>query len=322
MGASVIEPELKALLGEIDDVDVVYDAEFGAMTTYRVGGSCAAMITAKSSAGLGKLLGLIAPRPIYVLGNGSNTLVADRGWDGVVLRLAEEFEQIEISNGLVRLGAAVSLPIAARRLAAAGVGGMEWAVGIPGTIGGAIKMNAGGHGSDTATWLETAELYRFSDGRYRLQDVTKDGLALRYRASNVGDLDVVTSATFALTSRESSELKQKINDIVGWRREHQPGGQNAGSVFVNPAQDYSARLIESIGMKGFRLGTAEVSSRHANFIQADPGGSGDDVFELIWMVQQRVEKELGIRLRTEIRLMGFDPERSRYLKGDLSDDSH
>ncbi len=313
---TTVDARLRARLDQICDLQVEHDAAFGAMTTFRVGGRCTAMITCRSLSALGELLSVISPKPIYVLGNGSNTLVSDGGWDGIVLKLADEFEEIEGNCGLVRLGAAVSLPVAARQLSAAGMGGMEWAVGIPGTVGGAVKMNAGGHGSDTATWIEAAEIYRFSSGGYRMQRATREELGLRYRGSNLGDMDVVTSATFSLTPREPAESREAISEIVAWRREHQPGGQNAGSVFVNPENDHAARLIESVGMKGFRYRSAEVSSRHANFIQASPGGSGDDVFELIWMVQQRVEVELGVRLRTEIKLIGFDADRSRHLRGE------
>lgn len=315
-GVGLITAEVQAGLTQIEDVYVEYDAEFGSKTTYRVGGRCRAMITCQSLGSLGEVLELVSPRPIYVLGNGSNTLVSDRGWEGIVLRLLGDFEKITVMPTLARLGAAVSLPVAARKLASLGLGGMEWAVGIPGTVGGAVKMNAGGHGSETAGWLEGAEVYRFSEGGYHLQKASTGDLGLRYRGSNITDMDVVASASFNLVNREEAESKRMISEIVSWRREHQPGGQNAGSVFVNPDNDHAARLIESIGLKGLKYRTAEVSQRHANFIQSSAGGSGDDVFELIWLVEQRVEVELGVRLRTEIKLIGFDVERSRYLRGE------
>ncbi|TAN21748.1 MAG: UDP-N-acetylmuramate dehydrogenase [Actinomycetota bacterium] len=307
--------DLRAMLWDISDVVVDYDAEFGSKTTYRVGGRCSARITCGTLAALEAVLDLIAPRPIFVLGNGSNTLVGDRGWDGIVLVLSGEFEQIEIAGDRVILGAAVSLPVAARQLAAAGLGGMEWAVGIPGTVGGAVKMNAGGHGSQTSSWLEDAKVFRFSENGYELRAASSSDLSMGYRSSNIGDRDVVGSASFRLVSTKPPDSKRIISDIVNWRRDNQPGGQNAGSVFVNPENDHAARLIESLGLKGFKYKSAEVSSKHANFIQATPGGSADDVFDLIWLVQQQVEKELGIRLRTEIKLIGFDPDRASYLRG-------
>ncbi len=307
--------DLRAVLSDVADVAVDFDAEFGSRTTYRVGGRCSAMINCGTLAALSTVLDRIESRPIYVLGNGSNTLVSDRGWGGIVLVLSGEFEQIDVVGNRVTLGAAVSLPIAARQLAAAGLGGMEWAVGIPGTVGGAVKMNSGGHGSETGNFLDEARVFRYGGHRYELQSLSASELCMRYRSSNIGDRDIVALASFHLVPADRSESKKAISEIVNWRRDNQPGGQNAGSVFVNPENDHAARLIESIGLKGFKYKSAEVSQKHANFIQATPGGSADEVFDLIWLVQQRVENELGIRLRTEVKLVGFDPDRSSHLRG-------
>ena len=307
--------DLRTVLMDVADVAVDYDAEFGSRTTYRVGGRCTSMITCGTLAALSAVLDRVGSRPIYVLGNGSNTLVSDRGWDGIVLVLSGEFEQIDVAGNRATLGAAVSLPVAARQLAAAGLGGMEWAVGIPGTVGGAVKMNAGGHGSETAKWLSEARVFRHCGPGYELCSLSASDLGMRYRSSNIGDRDIVALASFDLVPADRADSKKAISDIVNWRRDNQPGGQNAGSVFVNPDNDHAARLIESIGLKGFKYKSAEVSQKHANFIQATPGGSADEVFDLIWLVQQRVENELGIRLRTEVRLVGFDPDRSSYLRG-------
>lgn len=315
-GIDDLSAEIRMRLGDIKGCTVTYDAEFGSKTTYRVGGQCLAMINCQNVSSLAQILDVIAPRPLYVLGNGSNTLVSDNGWDGVVLSLTSEFERIDLSADGATLGAAVSLPMAARQFAKNGLGGMEWAVGIPGTVGGAVKMNAGGHGSDTAAWIEGATVYRFSEGGYRLERASSSELGLSYRASNIGERDVVASASFHLVACDQEQSKRLISQIVRWRRDHQPGGQNAGSVFANPENDHAARLIELGGLKGYRFNSAEVSTKHANFIQAAPGGSAEDVFELIWLVQQLVERELGIRLRTEIKLLGFDRERSLYLRGE------
>lgn len=314
-GTGALSEEVLEKLATVSGSHFEKSADFGLRTTYRVGGRCAALVTCTNLSSLEAVLDHVDPGPIYVLGNGSNTLVSDSGWDGVVVTLAGEFDEIRVLEGSVRLGGAVSLPVAARQLSAIGVGGLEWAVGIPGTVGGAVKMNAGGHGSDTSKWLASTELLRHQSSGYRLETAHVSDLDLRYRGSNIGDLDVVASAIFRSVGRDKSEAREMISDIVKWRREHQPGGQNAGSVFVNPEGEHAARLIESLGLKGLRYKSAEVSPRHANFIQSEPGGSGDDVFELIWTVQQKVEKQLGFRLRTEIKLMGFDLERSSYLRG-------
>lgn len=306
-----------SFIDELPGISVIVDAEFGAKTTYRVGGRSAAEIACEDITTLQRLLNLLTDKAIFVLGNGSNTLVSERGWQGIVVVLKGEFQEIAVSGQEVILGSSVSLPTAARQLAGQGLTGLEWAVGIPGTAGGAVKMNAGGHGSDTSSWLKSALVFRNLGESYQLMTHQAKDLEFGYRSSNLSDSDVVVSASFELNEGEPSASKRTISEIVAWRRENQPGGQNAGSVFINPDQDHAARLIESIGLKGTRIGSAEVSTRHANFIQADKGGSADDVFELIWLVQQDVEKKLGIRLRTEIKMLGFDSDRVRYLRGEI-----
>lgn len=308
--------EIEDGIAALEGATVVLGAEFGSKTTYRVGGRCPVFITCTTICALEQVLDFVSRFPIYVLGNGSNTLVSDSGWPGIVLHLAGDFEEIRLENNSVRLGAGVSLPTAARQLASKGFSGLEWAVGVPGTVGGAVKMNAGGHGSETSHRLKSAEIFRFSEDGYRMQSLDVEELGLRYRGSNVKNQDVVAFGTFELERSDPEESKRIISEIVSWRREHQPGGQNAGSVFANPKDDSAARLIEIIGLKGFRLNGAQISTRHSNFIQSDPNGSSEDVFELIWLAQQRVERELGVRLRTEIRLVGFDEEKSRYLRGE------
>lgn len=290
--------------------------EFGSKTTYRVGGKCALFVSCGSTSSLSELLQIIDDLPIYVLGNGSNTLVSESGWPGVVVKLNGDFDSIAINGTEVTLGGGVSLPTAARRIATAGLGGFEWAVGIPGTVGGAVKMNAGGHGSETKEWITSVGMFKSSNGRFQFANHLVTELNLRYRGSNISDNDIVVFAKLELEPEDPQRSKDLISEIVAWRRENQPGGQNAGSVFTNPRDDHAARLIEHIGLKGFRLRSANISQRHANFIQSESGGSSDDVFELIWLTQQKVESELGVRLKTEIKLVGFDEERSTYLRGE------
>jgi len=184
--------------------------------------------------------------------------------------------------------------------------GLEWAVGVPGTVGGALKMNAGGHGSDTATVLVRQRLFDLGSGV-----AVEDGpqrLALGYRHSSLGPAEVVVWAEFALASGSRAEAEATVAGIVRWRRAHQPGGSNAGSVFTNPPGDAAGRLVEQAGMKGVRLGTARVSEKHANFIQADEGGSADDVRRLIDHVRTVVLETTGVGLVPEVCLVGFDDE--------------
>jgi len=205
----------------------------------------------------------------------------------------------------VRAGGAASLPVVARRTVAAGLTGFEWAVGVPGSIGGAVRMNAGGHGSDMAEALVRVRVVDLGTGED--VDVATAELDLAYRHSSVRADQVIVHADLRLRRGDVAAGEAQLSDIVRWRREHQPGGQNAGSVFTNPPGDSAGRLIDAAGCRGLRVGTAAVSTKHANFFQADPDGSADDVFALMVEVARRVERSAGVTLRAETRLVGFPP---------------
>ena len=284
----------------------------GPMTTYRVGGPAALFMEASSEDDLrvARRAVVASGVPVLVVGNGSNMLVADRGFAGLAVHLGEAFAAIEILAGSrVRAGAGASLPVLARRTAAASLTGFEWAVGVPGSVGGAVRMNAGGHGSDMRAVL----------ARYRFVDLAggDDGdagaarLDLAYRHSSITPTQVVVWAELQLAPGDRAASEAMIAEIVRWRREHQPGGQNAGSVFTNPEGDSAGRLIEAAGLKGFRLGSAHVSPKHANFVQADEGGSGDDVWALIQEVRHRVALATGVDLVPELCAIGFEADGGR-----------
>ena len=196
---------------------------------------------------------------------------------------------------LVRAGGAAAYPVLARQSAAAGLTGLEWAVGIPGSVGGAVRMNAGGHGAETSDRLVACRIVSLEGGGERVVPATE--LDLSYRHSSVRAGDVVIEATYRLEPGDAAASADRIRDIVRWRREHQPGGQNAGSVFTNPPDDAAGRLVEAAGLKGLRIGSAAVSEKHANFIQADPDGSADDVRRVIDEVRAVVLARLGVELR-------------------------
>ncbi|MGA3147944.1 MAG: UDP-N-acetylmuramate dehydrogenase [Acidimicrobiales bacterium] len=284
---------------------VHHDHPLGALTTYRVGGTAALYIAPQDEDQLlevGRALkGLRVP--VLVVGKGSNLLVADRGFPGLAVSIGSGFDALSVDGCTVTAGAGLSLPVLARRTAAAGLHGLEWAVGVPGSVGGAIRMNAGGHGSDTAATLTAYRWVDLCSGE--AYEAPAERLAFAYRHSNLRPTDVVVSGVHRLEPGDPAEGKATIDEIVRWRRANQPGGSNAGSVFTNPPGDSAGRIIESCGLKGFRLGTAEVSPRHANFIQADPQGSADDVLLLIDHVRSVVADATGVTLRTEVRLVGF-----------------
>jgi len=199
-------------------------------------------------------------------------------------------------------GAGLDLPVAARRLTGEGVVGFEWAVGVPGTFGGAVAMNAGGHGSDMRASVRRVEVW--SAGQRRWRDA--DEMAFSYRTSVLSMGDIVTRVELELSRGDATTSRDALSEIVRWRRDNQPGGANAGSVFRNPPGDYAGRLIEAAGAKGLRHGTAVVSEKHANFIIADPDGTAADVLALVFEVRERVAESTGVWLETENRLLGFE----------------
>jgi UDP-N-acetylmuramate dehydrogenase len=288
------------------------DVPLGPLTTYRVGGSAALFATPRTADDLHRVAEACRASglPVLVVGRGSNMLVADEGFLGVAVSLASFDADHDIvidgDASVVAAGGAVALPVLARRTVAASLTGFEWAVGVPGSIGGGVKMNAGGHGSDIAASLIDVDLFDLVRG----EGVTlpSDRLGLRFRGSDIADHQLVLRARLGLAPGDRAAGEREIDEVVRWRREHQPGGQNAGSVFVNPVpgEVTAGALVDRCGLRGLRLGTAHVSDKHANFIQADDGGRAADVLALVELVRARVADETGYRMRSEVRLVGFD----------------
>jgi UDP-N-acetylmuramate dehydrogenase len=282
------------------------DEPLAPYTTYRVGGAAALFVAVADEETLSAVAAAVAGSgvPTLVIGKGSNLLVADKGFPGVALVLGDGFAGIDVDGTTVRAGAAAALPVVARRTAREGLTGFEWAVGVPGTIGGAVRMNAGGHGSDMAAVLGRVRIVDLAIGTTGA--VPAGDLDLRYRHSSVAPDQVVLEAELRLAPGDRAASEATISEIVRWRRENQPGGPNAGSVFTNPPGDSAGRLIDAAGLKGLRVGSASVSTKHANFIQADEGGAADDVHALMAEVRRRVFDSHGVDLVAETRLVGFD----------------
>ena len=280
----------------------------GGLTTYRVGGPAALFLHPVDRSELQLVAGAVGGTgvPVLLVGRGSNLLVADQGFDGVAIQLGPAFEGVTIDGTTVEAGGAASLPVVARRSVRAGLTGFEWAVGVPGSVGGAVRMNAGGHGADMAAVLYGVDTVDLATGRDR--PMTLEELAFGYRRSAITPHQVVVAARLRLAPGAEADGEAAMAEIVRWRRDNQPGGPNAGSVFTNPPGDSAGRLIEAAGLKGLRLGTAEVSTKHANFIQADPGGSADDVRSLMLEVRRLVAVAYGVELVAETVMAGFpDP---------------
>ncbi len=292
-------------LQRIDGLLVERNAPSGPLCTYRVGGPLGVLVRVESVDALAAALAILAETDVATLpiGKGSNLLVADAGFDGVAIVLGEAFTDVVIEGTIVKAGSAASLPVVARATVNAGLTGFAWAVGVPGSIGGAVRMNAGGHGSDMAANLVSVDIANLETGVVSTRGA--DSLDLGYRSSSLTRSELVVSATLQLTEGDSEAGTLELKEIVSWRREHQPGGANAGSVFTNPPNDSAGRLIDAAGLKGLRIGSAEVSTKHANFIQVDADGSANDVMTLMGEVVRRVEKHAGVHLHAETRLVGF-----------------
>jgi len=311
--------DLDSLTGELRDrlPDATTErASFAELSTYRVGGPVAVLVRAHDVDALAAVAEAVRrhrPR-LLVIGRGSNLLMSDAGFSGLVVVLEGEFEAIELPGGEageslpLRAGGAVPLPVLARRAAAAGLAGLEFFVGIPGSVGGAVRMNAGGHGRETIEVLRRAWVLDLFDGTAVASARARPAgdLELGYRHSNLRTSEIVTAAEFTVTVDDAAACEARVAEIVRWRREHQPGGQNAGSVFRNPPGDSAGRLIDAAGLKGLRVGGAVVSEKHANFFQAEAGATASDVIHLVAEVQRRVAEATGVELVPELHVVGDD----------------
>jgi len=284
------------------------DVHLGSLTTYKLGGPAHLYIEIASEEELPELADALAadPVPVLIIGRGSNLVISDRGWPGLAIRFGFAFTAIGIGpepDPVVTAGAAATLPRLARESVNRGRGGLEFYVGIPGSVGGAVHTNAGGHGSETADWLIGVRLFDLEAAEFRV--LSAADLSFEYRSSNLGPTDLVLSADFRSEQADVEEGQARLREITRWRRNHQPGGTlNAGSVFRNPADDAAGRIIDDLGLKGFRVGGASVSTKHANFFEAAPDATAQDVYELVAEIRRLVAEKAGIELVPEVQFAG------------------
>jgi UDP-N-acetylmuramate dehydrogenase len=284
------------------------DVRLGSLTTYRLGGPARFYVEVLAREDLPMIADALAhdPQPVLVVGRGSNLVISDQGWPGLAIRFGFAFTEIGMApepDYLVTAGAAATLPRLARETVNRGRGGLEFYVGIPGSVGGAVRTNAGGHGSETADWLVEAEIFDLASGTFRI--VGPAELDFNYRSSSVQATDLVVAATFRTRAVDVAEGQETLREITRWRRLHQPGGTlNAGSVFRNPEGDAAGRIIDDLGLKGYAVGGARVSEKHANFFEAGPDATAQDVFDLVQGVRDRVFEETGITLIPEVQFAG------------------
>jgi UDP-N-acetylmuramate dehydrogenase len=274
-------------------------------TTWKIGGPADALIVPENRRELACALELLRRHgvPWQVLGRGSNTLVSDKGVRGAVIKLGEGFDEVRFEGAAVTAGASFSFIKLSVLAGKEGLTGLEFAGGIPGTVGGAVYMNAGAHGSDVSRIFQSADIV-WEDGSEAV--LGAEEMAFSYRHSVLHDRrGIVTRAVFRLRPGNRTEIAAAMASYKDRRRRTQPLQEpTCGSVFRNPPGDHAARLIEAAGLKGMREGGAQVSDVHANFIVNLGGATAEDVLTLIGKIQRTIEAKNGIRLVPEVLFMG------------------
>lgn len=285
--------------------EVRFDEPVAPYTSLKVGGPAEALVFPRSSAEVVLLMERIGRYrlPYFVLGGGSNLIVRDGGIPGVVVHL-KHLSRITFQEPDILLAdAGVSYPKLSTEAMAKGLSGLEFAAGIPGTVGGAIAMNAGIPGEETASVLISVTLV---EEEAKVKTLPKEAIRFGYRTAALPK-GMVTSASFRLTPAAPAEVEQKLKRLLKRRRETQPlSYPNVGSVFTNPPGDYAGRLVESVGLKGFRIGDAQISERHGNFIINLGNAKAGEVLALIAEMQARVKERHGIDLELEAKVVGGD----------------
>jgi UDP-N-acetylmuramate dehydrogenase len=285
------------------------EVPLGPYTTYKAGGPARYMAEVKDADALSELVasGVASDLPILVLGRGSNLVVADAGFEGLVIRLGQGFARIEVEGTEVQAGGSAPLAHVARKSVDAGLVGLEFFVGVPGSVGGAVRQNAGCFGTETRDRLVAASLLDLADGKR--WDAGPDDLDMSYRHSNVGSTQVVVDALFQARAGDGETGRAELRRITRWRRDNQPGGTfNAGSVFKNPPGATAGEIIDALGLKGTKVGDVSVSAKHANFFVAGPGATSDDIRRLVDEVKDRVFEMTGTMLEPEIQFVGFEDD--------------
>lgn len=273
-------------------------------TTWRLGGPARYLVLPADPEDVVRALQLAdeAGLPWLVLGLGSNVLVKDGGFPGVVIRMGKGLDRFEMKGATAIVGAGMPTPLLARRTAEAGFVGVERFIGIPGTVGGGIYMNAGCHGAEFA---EVVTEVTVMDPRGKIKTLTRKQIPFKYRASNLGQV-VVLEAKLVLGEEAPAKLKELQGKLLRWRKAGTPFDQPcAGSTFRNPGGPKSAgMLIDEVGLKGFRIGGAQVSPLHANYFVNSGTATASDVLKLIDHVKKTVAKKTGVEFELEVKVVG------------------
>ncbi len=308
----IIQPaDIASLRACGTDAAITTDQTIGEFTSYRIGGPGQVWAAPATEAVVGCLLQAIhlCRLPLLVLGGGTNVLVSDRGWAGVVLHIAHNLSGWRFNGNRVAVQAGTLLMDLVRASVGRGLAGLESMAGIPGTVGGALRMNAGAFGQEIgAATLSVSGFHRNGD------PFTISGADIRFGYRSAPELEnvVITSAELRLGPDRVEALQNRVEEILSRRAASQPlEYPSCGSVFKRPPGDYAGRLIEAAGLKGTRLGGAEVSSKHAGFIVNIDRASACDVYRLIALVQTTVSERFGVQLEPEVKIIGEFPANCR-----------
>jgi UDP-N-acetylmuramate dehydrogenase len=302
------ETALARELTLITGVKIKVSEPLARYTSMKVGGPADFFIAVENTAALTRVLRILNRNGanFCLLGNGSNVLISDRGVRGAVIHLAGEFKQVEWRQEgeivWVRAGAAFAVTQLVREAARKGYAGLEFAEGIPGTIGGALFMNAGAYGSEFEKVIDQVDGLTPESEPIRL---SRNEMTFTYRDSHLPPGMVVTEVRLRLRQENSTKVTSRVRELVTKRKTSQPSGYpNSGSMFRNPPGDFAGRLIEAAGLKGKKIGRAQISERHGNFIVNLGGAAGKDVRQLMELARAEVRTRFGIELEAEVRLLG------------------
>lgn len=292
---------------------IIWQSPMSKYSSLRVGGPAEAVIPVHNLAELKRLLSWLRTNDIdwWIIGKGSNILVSDKGLAGVIIILDGDFRAIDLLSStresvenrvFVRAGAGCPLPRLVTFCSTRGLTGFEFAVAIPGSVGGAIVMNAGAWGLEIGTLVDSVNLI---DATGRIRSLQGPELGFAYRKSSLPQNSILLDAIFALTPGSPEAIRTKCRKYQELRLQKQPHGElSAGSFFKNPPNDSAGRLIDQAGFKGFSIGGAKVSEKHANFIVNTGNATAADIIKLMQVIQQKVQKEFGIILEPEVHILG------------------
>lgn len=302
----ISEAVIQSLKKYVPEENICLQEPMAGHTTFRIGGPADCLLELEDEEQLIGVQGYLSRVgvPFFLLGNGSNLLVSDEGYRGVVLRIGQKMSGIEVEGSLLKVQAGATMAQAARAALEHGLTGLEFASGIPGTVGGGVVMNAGAYGGEMSQVVQQVNVV---NARGDLMELDNETMEFGYRTSSIRrNAFAVTSVVFRLEQGDREEIRAKMEELAARRREKQPLEQpSAGSTFKRPAGRYAGQLIMEAGLRGYQCGGARVSDKHCGFVVNTGTATAQDVRDVIATVQERVKEKFNVDLEPEILFLGF-----------------